>query len=80
MQENSQCKTLIRINEVNEFVSQSINRVDEILRSKNSYNFKLENILTPMTLNVHRAIEAIGKFHMNHPLDNNAPSFLKLNK
>lgn len=31
-----------------------------------------------MTLNVHRALEAIGKFHMNHPLDNNA-GFLKIN-
>lgn len=44
-------------------------KVDEILKLKKTYDFKLNTQLTPITLNVHRAIEAIGKFHMNHPMD-----------
>jgi len=32
MEENAQTRVLIRINEINEFVSQSILKVDEIMR------------------------------------------------
>lgn len=53
--------------------------MDGLFKTEGSYEFKLDPTLTPMTLNVHRALEAIGKFHMNHPLQNEA-QFLKLRK
>jgi len=69
VEENSHAKVLVRVNEVNEFVSKSILQVDAIIRHKKTLPGPVSTQLTPMTLNVHRALEAIGKFHMNHPLD-----------
>lgn len=58
----------MRLNEITDFVSSNILKLDEVLKSEKQYDFKMDMTLTPMTMNVHRALEAIGKFHMNHPL------------
>ncbi len=53
--------------------------MDELNKAEKQYDFSLDSTLTPMTLNVHRAMEAIGKFHMNHPLSQDG-NFLKIRK
>ena len=68
MEESHQCRVLMRLTDINEFIQASVLKIDDLIKSENKYDFKMDQTLTPMTLNVHRAIEAIGKFHMNHPL------------
>lgn len=68
-----------RLHDINEFVQASCLKMDELLRTENKYDFRIDHTLTPMSLNVHRAMEAIGKFHMNHPLSNEG-NFLKIRR
>jgi len=80
MEENHQTRVLVRLNDINDFISSSILKTDELLHHENKYDLKVDQTLTPMTMNVHRAMEAIGKFHMNHPLSNESSGFLKLRR
>eukprot|EP00347_Sterkiella_histriomuscorum_P017258 403350081 len=79
IEDSNPIKVLQRLNDINEFITASVLKIDELLRTENKYDFKMDQTLTPMTLNVHRAMEAIGKFHMNHPLQQDS-SFLKIRR
>lgn len=68
MEDTHETRVLQKLNEINEFVQASVLKMDELLKTEGKYDLRIDQTLSPMTLNVHRALEAIGKFHMNHPL------------
>jgi len=42
MEENHQTRVLVRLNDINEFISSSILKTDELLRHENKYDLKVD--------------------------------------
>ncbi len=68
MEDNHETRILQKLNDINEFIQTSVLKMDNLMKTEGKYDLKLDQTLTPLTLNIHRALEAIGKFHLNHPL------------
>ncbi|CDW82253.1 tripartite motif-containing protein 66 [Stylonychia lemnae] len=52
MEDNHQTRVLVRLNDINDYVSSSILKTDELMNHENKYDLKMDQTLTPMTLNM----------------------------
>ena len=76
---NMAAKVLLRINEINNFIRKSIERLEVIMRTDTSDAF-VNPSLKPIQLNVTRALEAIGKFTVWNANSIDGKTSLDLNK